>query len=497
MPSIEAGSAHTSLSERYRVLLEIGRTLTGTLSLEDLYRTIYRETARVVEASGFYISLYDEGRDLATVVFYAEQGEERRVRIAYRGSDSEVIRTGEGALIRDRSEVQAVTVLGDDRERARSAISAPLRFKGRCLGAISTQSYEADAYTEDDLELLQGIGDVAAVAIQNARQFAELKRRRREADQIEEIGRALTSSLDPHDVLRTVIDAVLEVVPAAGASMWLLEGNVARVAESQGEIRIPEGSEWRLEGWLETELLEKMRPVLIGDLSGSGVVPEDLREILESGSGIGVPLVIDEEVAGILSAGNRDVDGFTEDDVHVLQRLANQASVALENARLHVSLQAMTLTDPLTDLPNRRHLEIHMDREVAAARRGREVTLVIFDVDDFKVFNDTEGHVAGDEALRAFAAVLRDENREMNLVARYGGDEFVSVLTETDEEGARTYVERVEERIRNEPFLAEKGFTVSAGVASFDPDSMDRPSDLIRAADQEMYERKGSRPDRT
>ena len=85
------------LSERYRVLLDIGNTLTRTLSAEELYRIIYRETARVLESAGFYISLYQEDGDLATVVFYADRGEERRVEITYRGSDSDVIRAARPA----------------------------------------------------------------------------------------------------------------------------------------------------------------------------------------------------------------------------------------------------------------------------------------------------------------------------------------------------------------------------------------------------------------
>src|SRR5688572_14723094 len=140
MPTVEALAAHTTVAERYRVLLDIGRTLTGTLSRDDLYRAIYRETARVVEAAGFFISLYDADRDLATIVFYADRGVDRRVEITYRGSESEVIRTGRAALVEDRSHVNAVMVVGEaGGDVTRSAISAPLIHKGKVLGAISSQ----------------------------------------------------------------------------------------------------------------------------------------------------------------------------------------------------------------------------------------------------------------------------------------------------------------------------------------------------------------------
>lgn len=498
MPPTEASVARSSLADRYRVLLDIGRTLSGTLSPKELYRAIYRETARVVETSGFYISVYDEARDLATVVFYADRDQERSVQLTYRGSDSEVIRTGEGSLIRDRSEATSLMVLGEEEsELTRSAISAPLRHKGRILGAISTQSYRPNAYTDGDLELLQGIADVAAVAVENARQFGELERRRREAEQIEEIGRTVARSLDTQTVLGTVIDAVLNLLDADGSTVWLIEGSTARVEASAGRVSLPPELRWELEGLVFRELVERRNPVLIDDLENSELIPGNVREHMNAGTGLAVPLVMGDRVAGALSVGSRRADAFTDDDIHVLQRLANQASVAMENARLHSSLQALTLTDPLTNLPNRRHLEMHLDKEIAAASRGRLVTLVIFDVDEFKSFNDSCGHVAGDEALRALGEILDDENRAMNLVARYGGDEFVSVLTETDAAGARNYVKRVEERMGEDPILSPHGITLSAGVAAFDSETMSSGTDLLRAADEDMYRTKGGRPERT
>jgi len=147
MASSKSHSPTTAaLADRYRVLLEIGRTLAGTLSLDDLFRAIYRETSRVVEAGGFYIALYDEKADLATVVFYADQDEEQQVEVTFQGSTSQVIRTGEPVLVRDRLNLDSLKVLGnDDSSITRSAIQAPLLIKGRVLGAISTQSYRADA----------------------------------------------------------------------------------------------------------------------------------------------------------------------------------------------------------------------------------------------------------------------------------------------------------------------------------------------------------------
>jgi len=164
--------------------------------------------------------------------------------------------------------------------------------------------------------------------------------------------------------------------------------------------------------------------------------------------------------------------------------------VALGNARMHANLHALSLTDPLTGLPNRRRLQIHLDHEVAAARRGRPMALAIFDIDRFKHYNDTFGHIAGDEILKSVGGVLSRENRAMNVVARYGGDEFVSVLSETDLEGVRNFVDRVQARLKEEDILKKFGITLSVGCAEFDPETMASVNDVLRAADADMYDNK-------
>jgi diguanylate cyclase (GGDEF)-like protein len=488
-------TARSSVADRYRVLLDIGRTLTGTLSRDDLYRAIYKETARVLEASGFYIALYDAARDLATIVFYADRGTDRRVEITYRGSDSEVIRSGRGSLVEDRTQVRSLMVVGDEEsEVTRSAISAPLRHKGKVLGAISTQSYRPRAYSTDDLELLQGIADIAAVALENARFVAALDRQRVEAEQIEEIGRAVASSLDPQEVLHKVIESVLTLLRASGASVWLLDGHMGRLAAAAGERSMPDDLTWDLRGAIYENVVLKRSTLVADDFTVTPLMPENMRPFLTTGSGIMAPLIVGNEVAGLLAARSTQPSFFGEDETRVLLRLASQASVALENARLHSSLQALSLTDALTGLPNRRHLNIHLEREVAAARRGRGLVICLHDLDYFKRYNDSAGHLAGDDALRAFGQILAEENRAMNLVARYGGDEFVSVLSESTMEGALIYISRVEARIAKDGILTPAGITASTGLAAFNREKMKTPEDIIQAADAELYRKKGVRP---
>ena len=477
------------LDERYRRLWDVGRTLSAMLNPEELYTTIYRETLQVVPAERFYISMYDSKADLATVVFYVDRGEEHPCSMSYKGSDSDVIRTGASQSVAAQSETESLVLLGEEgEEQIRSSLSVPLIYGGKVRGSLSTQSYQADAYDASDLEVLERVADLAAVAIENARHVGELNRRFREAEKLEEFGRLLTSSLEYDEVLERVATAAMDLLSLDGVGVWILDGGVAKARVSIGSIPIPVGAEWDMSTGPSSIL--KNEPFVMADVTESQEMPDDLREHFQTGSAIGVPITVRNHPIGALTARSKQPRTFSDYDLQLLTRLAGQASVALDNAELHASIRALSMTDVLTGLPNRRHLQLHLEKEVAAARRGRRLAVVLFDLDSFKHYNDTLGHVVGDQILKAFGQVLREENRAMNLVARYGGDEFVSVLSESDEGGARGYLARVLERIKENRVLAKYGVTVSAGIARSDISKAVGFEELLQAADQHMYENK-------
>ncbi len=161
----------------------------------------------------------------------------------------------------------------------------------------------------------------------------------------------------------------------------------------------------------------------------------------------------------------------------------------------HEEIYRMTICDGLTGVANVRHLDEFLEREFARSRRhGRDLCVLMMDLDHFKRINDEYGHLTGDFVLRELAMLLAQRVRREELLARYGGEEFVLVLPETRIEGARAYAEALRKMVEEHCFAFENrnlNVTVSIGVAAFDPD-MVRPTDLVGAADERLYEAKRS-----
>jgi diguanylate cyclase (GGDEF)-like protein len=483
--------------ERYGVLLDIGRILASTLEAGQLYRTIYEQASRVLETTGFYISLYDADQDEATVVFYADRGEVAWPDLTYRGSDSRAIREATSVLDDLSHPDEAVMLLGPegDAEITRSVVSAPMVHKGRVLGVVSAQSYRAAAYSDADVELLEAIADLAAVAVANARSIAELEHQRQESDQLEAIGRALSASLELAEVLHRIVATTRELIAADGSAVWLLrpDGQV-EIAMTAGDTALPVGTTIPVDDAVRERVAGSRGPLILDREGIARILPPHILGQLQAESVIAVPLIAENEVMGALAASNLAARKYSARDVRLLERLAFHAAIAVANARLHEQVHLLSLTDPLTGLPNRRHMDMFLEKEFAAAERGRALSVVIFDLNDFKQYNDTAGHQAGDEVLRRFARILSARIRAMNLSARYGGDEFVTILSDTDEEGALGLVDRIMDGVRADKLMG--GITASAGVATYSTE-MSGPADLIRSADEALYRAKAERHRRT
>jgi diguanylate cyclase (GGDEF)-like protein len=214
-----------------------------------------------------------------------------------------------------------------------------------------------------------------------------------------------------------------------------------------------------------------------------------------AGSVIAVPLKSSGTVIGVLDLFDRlDADSFDDRDLATIRTFASQATVAVDNVLLHEEAQRLAITDGLTGLWNYRYFTMTIGKEIErAARFGRPLALLMMDLDLFKAVNDAHGHQRGDAVLVELAGRVRAQVRDVDTVARYGGEELVVILPETDAEGAVQAAERICDAVRRRPFgepgEASVEVTVSIGAAVF-PDHGASSSTLLRRADEALYEAK-------
>ena len=214
-------------------------------------------------------------------------------------------------------------------------------------------------------------------------------------------------------------------------------------------------------------------------------------------STVAVPLLSRGRALGVMALLDRSGPRrFTPADAQLVALLLEPVAVALDSAILLKRSEELSVTDDLTKLYNSRYLNVALRREVERGRRyGAPVSLIFLDLDGFKDVNDRHGHLCGSRTLVEVGQVLKATVREVDIVARFGGDEFTIVLPETGPEGACIIAERIRERIAATPYLESQGLhvriTASLGIASF-PAQGQSGDDLIALADQAMYRAKAA-----
>jgi diguanylate cyclase (GGDEF)-like protein len=213
-----------------------------------------------------------------------------------------------------------------------------------------------------------------------------------------------------------------------------------------------------------------------------------------TGSVVCLPMPALGSIVGVIHLERPDPHSFDSDTVQVAARIAEQVALAIANARLMKTMEGLAMTDPLTGLRNARFFDQFLEQELASGERdGESTALIMLDVDHFKRFNDTHGHPAGDEALRALARALRSIVRASDVVARYGGEEFIIALHHTTLADARIVAEKL--RAGVEQTVVEIGpgryarITISLGIASSDSHKVE-PKGLVSLADAALYQAK-------
>jgi two-component system cell cycle response regulator len=260
--------------------------------------------------------------------------------------------------------------------------------------------------------------------------------------------------------------------------------------------------------------LETGNAVLVEDLQTSLLHADIRKEWMANGtqvpirSVIALPFTLDREQAGVFFLRRMHTEPpLTNDDVEFADAVIKGAVAAIHRAQViettrseNARLDVLAHTDPLTQVLNRRALTNHLVKELERARRYEAVmTMLMIDLDHFKLVNDRHGHLIGDDVLREVAAFLQATVRSVDLVARYGGEEFVVVLPETATAGAMIFAERIRQQIATNPFVPAVGplsITASVGVAVYPADGIDTVEDLFARADDALYRAKAQGRDR-
>ena len=219
-------------------------------------------------------------------------------------------------------------------------------------------------------------------------------------------------------------------------------------------------------------------------------------QMLKSDELVLIPLKAKDKVNGIIVADNFITKKpISKDDLRMLIMLANQAGLAIEDSQLYEKTVRRAHTDSLTELWNHGYFQYLLQTEVEKAKAtNTALSLIMMDIDDFKIYNDSLGHQAGDGLLKELAFVLKNQSRKMDFVCRYGGEEFTIILPQTEKKEAFMIAERLRQDIEKHSFnheeiLPQKRFTVSLGLASF-PEDGRLPSEIISASDKKLYEAK-------
>ena len=484
-------------TKEYELLTQIGQAISSRLDQDEVLRAVQQELGQIFDTSDFYIAFQmgDEIRFELEVV--DGQILPKRSRKVGNGLTEYIIRTGQPLLVRTDMEKtrERLGVNFVPGKPAKCFCGSPILLGGKPAGVMAAMSTEREfVFEERDMEVMQTAAGQVSVAVENARLFAEEQRRSRQLAFLNNISKTAISSEDAEQMLAEIVAEIQKNFRFDHIGIGILD-YVTKDIEIKAEAgattqalgkRIPLGVGilGRVARTGETALVQT-----IGEGHLQGVLP-DSRAVLC------IPISYGETLLGVLNVESQREDAFSPQDVLIMNTLADLLATALHNAFVFQKLQQQSSTDGLTGIKTRRFFWEALSSEwKRASRSGRPFSVVLMDLDKFKQVNDTLGHLEGDLVLARVGRLLEQKCRQSNVVARYGGDEFIILMPETGVEQAQILAERLRLWICTDPMLQEHAITGSFGVASF-PVHGFAVEDIIRIADAGMYVSKHAGGDR-
>jgi len=387
-------------------------------------------------------------------------------------------------------------------DRLDSEVWAPLGTENQTIGLLTIGEKAVGLSFDDyDLEFLKHIADHASGCINTCMFYAKRQEEGKNLNKIHNnlallynIGRAINYLTDINSLLEYILSQAIKISNAEKGSIMIYDPD-----SNQLNIRLLTGLENKpIQDKINRNDVECMsfkpgegvagrvfltgKPIILNDIrTDPSFIKNDSSFVTSIAC---IPMLVHGEVLGVVNlTNNQDSHGFGLEETEMLNAIADQAAVALDKAKLW----EMAFTDSLTGLYDRRYFKIKLDDEFQRAKRyNKPFSIVMADLDNFKNINDSFGHAEGDKALTKIGNYLQESIRTVDLVARYGGDEFVLFFPEKDKDAAFNLSERLRKKISQIELVKSSKITISLGIASFPTDGEDA-EDLIKKADSAMY----------
>ncbi len=493
--AIEHTKLISEIEEKSRIVTElehIGITLSATFETENIMKVLLSSAIRITRTDTGSLLLIDEPNSMIieSFDFSKETGELKRYRSSARlsnGISGEIIKTHSPVIIPDLTQYENASPVALEKGR-RAVIGMPLIARETLIGILYVNSYMPRDFSPSEIEYLQLLCTQAAIALDNTKLYKKITREAQETAILYEVGRTFISTLDFDALLTNILERLVETFGYLNLAIFLVDEEKQELKlrsfinypESVRELKIKIGATG-ITGHVAATREMYYSPDVSKD-------PYYIPGVKEAKSEVCFPLMIGERLIGVIDIESPEIDGFTPDDIRILSTLSAQIAIALDNARLYEEAKKLSLTDPLTGLSNRRSFEMMLDSEIKRAERYRRpFAVMMMDLDNFKSYNDKFGHSAGDYILQKFSMLMKDTIRDVDFIGRYGGDEFIAVLPETDANFALVVAERIRKKIESENL--DLPVTLSIGIAIFPRDSRDKKQ-LIDLADRACYESK-------
>jgi diguanylate cyclase (GGDEF)-like protein/putative nucleotidyltransferase with HDIG domain len=476
-------------SEELHVLNEIGRALSSTLNKEDLLRKLWEELRRLFDVENLYLATFDTARDQITFDLELMKGVRmpHRTRQAGNHLTEYILRTRQPVLIRENFIGEARKLGVEPLRTIGSFCGVPLVAYDHAIGALCIYSDNERAYDEGHLELMRVLASEASIAIENARLFQEERTKARHLSLLNMISRDAIATLNPDEILAKIAGQLEHGLSYDHIGIAILDYTTREliIAAESGQRQGALGRRIPLDMGLIGQVARTGKTATFRATMNSQNSPQSV--LPDSSTAMALPIFYGDHLHGVLYVENLERTDFSEEESLLLHTLADLIAGAFHNAQTFQKAQEQAITDGLTGVKTHRFFMEALSSEwKRSSRAGRSFALVLMDLDRFKFVNDFYGHLEGDLVLQRVGNILETNCRRSDVVARYGGDEFVILMPETTMEQARQLSSKLRGWVASDPLLREKNISASFGIASY-PLHGSAPQELIQVADASMY----------